>query len=223
VDFDCRQLFGRVSVVMDHAHRLIDYLSLAENLTTIRYGSSLHNSGGNVVKAGQFVIHPDYNRAVMHHDIALINTMTAMDGNLYGKDASLPPANVVPPFGSTARASGWGYPNSATLTISNELMSIRLPILPTYEECHKKFADLGFRLICSNIVCAADLGFADSGLCGRGDAGSPLVDANSKLIGLGSFSYSCGHTNYPNVFTQVAAYVGWISCTTGLSLTELQN
>jgi secreted trypsin-like serine protease len=55
----------------------------------------------------------------------------------------------------------------------------------------------------------------------QGDSGGPVIiqdtDGKYTQIGIVSFGSALSCNNYPNGYTRVASYLGWISAETGLT------
>lgn len=74
-------------------------------------------------------------------------------------------------------------------------------------------------MITSSILCTRGYPNSDQGSC-QGDSGGPLIIGdNSTLVGIVSFGAAQSCTaGYPQGFTRVGPYLGWISNTTGIAL-----
>uniref|UniRef100_A0A7M5XA90 Vitamin K-dependent protein C n=2 Tax=Clytia hemisphaerica TaxID=252671 RepID=A0A7M5XA90_9CNID len=152
-------------------------------------------------------VHPDYNPATFHNDIALIPMNRPVQYTSNIRPACL--VDVAPPAGSEVVISGWGTisaggPQSAILKDTKVNIVSR-------ERCQASFEDA---IITQNMMCAAASG---TDAC-QGDSGGPMVlnqrDANGidqfYLAGIISWGRGCARPDFPGVYTNVANLRGWI-------------
>lgn len=115
----------------------------------------------------------------------------------------------VPFDGNVARVSGWGA-TSSSAWLSSQLNEKEVTIV-YFNDCKYLYEGIQ-NPVTERMVCA---GSRDGGPC-QGDSGDPLV-YNEQLIGLMSWSFGCGDSKYPAVYTDVTKFRGWIADYTGLS------
>lgn len=131
-------------------------------------------------------------------------------------------ARAAPAPGSTLRTYGWGYTGVASVFAprdfdeNNELQ--RSPFDLQYGNvdaldrgsCNKRMREeVPERTICT----VRPRGLAHNVFTCIGDSGGPLVRIIGKreeLVGITSWSKGCGYKDYPDVFTDVTKYRGWI-------------
>jgi trypsin len=116
----------------------------------------------------------------------------------------------VPFEGHIARISGWGSTSSGAW-LSSHIIEKDV-IIVYFNDC--KYLYEGIRdPVTERMFCAVGIG---GGPC-QGDSGDPMV-FNGQLIGLMSWSFGCGDSQYPAVYTDVTRFKGWIADHTGLSV-----
>ncbi|XP_065331644.1 brachyurin-like isoform X2 [Cloeon dipterum] len=160
------------------------------------------------------IIHKLYNDSNLQNDIALLRLIN--------------PVNITGPFINTIRlprvadgsrtfvntnavVSGWGKTSDAGTT-TVQLNFVTLPIISN-TNCSATYTS---EYIKSTMMCAS--GANNKGIC-SGDSGGALVykeaDGQWTQIGIVSFSaFSCH--GYPQGFTRVSSFMGWISNNTGI-------
>ncbi|XP_029171797.1 melanization protease 1-like isoform X2 [Nylanderia fulva] len=155
--------------------------------------------------------HPQYTRAKLQNDIALIKLNSSIDFR---------PENVRPiclPFGTAATlnskkaiVTGWGATEAGPR--SQDLLQAKLPVV-TNEQCKEAYRRS--TQIWHKQLCAGGLRDVDSCF---GDSGGPLqalgiYNGNARIVQYGVVSYGvkeCGTAGIPGVYTSVAHYVDWI-------------
>lgn len=165
---------------------------------SVRYGSSIHKSGGTVVGVQIIKQHPDYKwLLIKRNDISVLK----LEGDINFSTKAMPIDIGTPPgVGTSLMVSGWGAlwllgPSPDQLQ-AVEIKSISL------NDCRTRFN------VDESHICASMIG-KDS--C-YGDSGSPLIDiATKKLVGIVSYGHDCAISAYPGVYTNVDYYRQWIS------------
>jgi trypsin len=111
--------------------------------------------------------------------------------------------------GEVGRVSGWG-----TLSKDNETLPLQLHyaigVTVSREECNKAYEKFGG--ITENMICAA---FLNMGPC-FGDSGDAL-SVDHILIGIVSWSFECGESTHPTVYSNVAVLRSFITEETGVN------
>jgi hypothetical protein len=152
------------------------------------------------------IIHPDYNKTNLDHDIALLQLSTPIEYDGYKSPICLPPANI-DLRGKSLYAAGWGNvrPEVFPSTKPTKLQDI---LLQEVDPCPN------FRIDPKRQLCAS------SALGGRicfGDSGGPLMMQDGEkwmVVGVVSFATDpC--TTGPGGFTRVSYYLKWIQLTIG--------
>ncbi|XP_063593938.1 phenoloxidase-activating factor 1-like [Penaeus indicus] len=155
----------------------------------------------------QVILHPSFNkRAPESDDIALIRLNRRVQFNAGVQTICLPPAglNVGSFLGDRdAIVIGWGHTEN-TMDVQ-VLQKVALPFVD-FATCQR--ANAGEKLV-SGQVCFGGRAGQDS--C-SGDSGGPLFLDTSPgtILGVVSKGGPCGRAGVPAIYTDVAAYRGWI-------------
>ncbi|XP_055903356.1 uncharacterized protein LOC129939382 [Eupeodes corollae] len=169
-------------------------------------------------------VHPDYNEysADKYDDIAIIRLKSIVPFTHFIMPICLPIANDLEGNkfkpGHMFSVSGWGqtdlfdkyYPNIQ----SPIKLKLRVPLVPK-QDCTKLLKPFGVQ-VGRNQLCAGGEYAKDT--C-SGDSGGPLMSFNrkrSRWVAYGVVSYGftrCGMADHPAVYTNVSAYLDWISDT----------
>lgn len=121
---------------------------------TVRAGTDLLQTGGEVIKVTKVIQHSQFNRITYDFDFCLLQLATKL--TLDGKTKAaipLPPANLPIPENTAFLVSGWGY------TLSSESRSkLRAVVVTTDNQdvCNQKYAYDGG--VTGQMVCASDAG-----------------------------------------------------------------
>jgi secreted trypsin-like serine protease len=164
-----------------------------------RIGSNDRNHGGEVLPVLKVVTHPDFDGALLTHDIALVKL------GMPAKAAPIPIAKPVVP-GTGTRLLGWGQtcPQPDACGLPQTLQQLDTTVLGA-GGCHEIDGALE---LCTDSPAGGGACFGDSG-------GPEVVRVESawQLAGLtsrsGNDSSICG--TGPAIYTNVAAYVDWIT------------
>lgn len=160
--------------------------------------------------AESVVVHPDYDRATLAADIALVRLARPVDRAVAD---TIPLYDLAgPSHGSAAYITGWGATQTGGHTVSalhgtdvviEADCSIWADTVPGWDE-HAR-------------ICASG---HPAGFC-QGDSGGPLVVQEggvAMVAGIVSFNSSLGcgaHAAVPDVYTRVSSQVDWIESVTG--------
>lgn len=164
--------------------------------------------------------HPDYNRADLAFDVALIQYDTSR--GIRGRDV----LTILPVrfdrFALTSSAIsrgvpaftyGWGHTEfGGGGEKPDELRGARLSLLSAADcTAQTKFTD--YRR--DSVLCAVEAKTDDGGQACNGDSGGPLItfsdpDGKPTVIGVVSGGFKCGTVGYPSRYTNVAKVLGWI-------------
>ncbi|XP_055857223.1 trypsin beta-like [Episyrphus balteatus] len=186
-------------VVVTAAHCL---QNVAASSLKVRVGSTQWNNGGALVGVASFKNHPNYNSRTMVNDIAIIHLSSAVSLNSNVRTIAL--ASSAPAHGTSAVVTGWGTRSSGASSIPATLQQVNVKIV-SRAQCGSSSYSYGSSQIRETMICAAAPG-KDS--C-QGDSGGPLV-ANGVQVGVVSWGYGCAQSNYPGVYSDVAALRSWV-------------
>ncbi|CAD6244873.1 GSCOCT00013512001.2-RA-CDS [Cotesia congregata] len=186
----------------------------------VKLGSiNLSNDSGEIISIVKIIVHPEFKRPRLYHDIALLKLERGVEfknnvkpGCLYRKFETAP---------DVVWATGWGSRRNGrfAFVIINELMIVKLQTIDNIK-CTMAY---GKTIAVPNgvspsMICAGDtLNHWKSDTC-KGDSGGPIqvyrnFDDSSLLfdiVGITSFGRSCATENIPGVYIRVSHYIDWI-------------
>ncbi|XP_063230510.1 transmembrane protease serine 9-like [Bacillus rossius redtenbacheri] len=193
------ELVGAVTVILG-AHNVQTTEASQVRLTT----STVH-------------IHPQWSRANLKNDVAVIKLPRKIAYNTYIQPIRLPAKSEASKtfVNVEATASGWGRNADSAQSISPELRYMTQPVLAN-SRCNVRF--LG--AIDANHICTSGKG--GIGTC-QGDSGGPLVvtdtDHAKTQVGVVSFGLALGcEVGWPAAYARVTSYLTWIGSTTGIAI-----
>ncbi|KAL0267589.1 UNVERIFIED_CONTAM: hypothetical protein PYX00_009821 [Menopon gallinae] len=173
---------------------------------SVRAGSSLHSSGGEVHRVRRATVHPNYREATSDNDIAMLELATPITPSSGARAVQL--ARSEPRPGERALVSGWGATREGG-GASRTLKSVSVPTI-SRESCQRMY--MRFNTVTENMWCAGyHEGKRDA--C-QGDSGGPAV-VNGRLAGVVSWGAGCARRASPGVYANVARYQDWIAEQTG--------
>ncbi|XP_069752644.1 vitamin K-dependent protein C-like [Narcine bancroftii] len=156
-------------------------------------------------------IHPNFSRATMDSDIALLRLAEAAIFTDFILPVCLPiqimaeEKLLIP--GTKVVVTGWGAMDENNDKIRpSTLLFINIELV-SQMECRNK---LGNR-ITGNMICAGEPSFRKDAC--KGDSGGPMVIVSNGtwfLVGLVSWGEGCGRFQKFGVYTKVANYLEWI-------------
>ncbi|XP_018394847.1 PREDICTED: chymotrypsin-2-like [Cyphomyrmex costatus] len=150
---------------------------------------------------------PEHFNGRFNYDIGLVKVQTPFVFSFLISPANLPKQDEFVETGSTALISGFGvitYPAGKT---TNQLYIVdNIIVNQTY--CNEIYIDLIDAEIYDSQICSIHP-TEEKGIC-FGDSGGPLT-VNGKLVGLVVYTYDCGSSKYPTVYTRVPSYITWIN------------
>ncbi|CAG9859350.1 unnamed protein product [Phyllotreta striolata] len=161
-------------------------------------------TGREVIKANQFIIHEKFDTVKLLDNIALIQLPKKISFNANIQSVKLPDVtDIIDAYiEKEATALGWGRTSDTTQDTSDVLRYQNLTIIPVLM-CELSYA-LNIR---PTQICTT--GVERKGIC-RGDAGAPLV-LDGVLIGIGSYGSTLGCSiGFPSVFTKISSYLSWL-------------
>lgn len=118
---------------------------------SVRAGSSLRNSGGQVASASSITVHPNYNSRELSNDIAVIYLSSALTLGSSVAVIDLPTQGQVIAAGTESVVSGWGtlsFQGSSPL----QLQAVTVPIVEL-SSCASSYSVLGYG-VTSDMICA---------------------------------------------------------------------
>lgn len=179
---------------------------------------NLNSTDGEQIPIKWVTPHAEYNTSTLDSDLMLVllEWPTTMNVPLVKLNAD----KNRPRVGESVAVMGWGDTTVDDFTIeaSDVLMSVDIHVISN-QDCDNSS---GFYFwgessyngqITDNMMCATDEG-QDS--C-QGDSGGPLVIQGSNgdgtddiLVGVVSWGYGCGLSDFPGVYTRISSFYEWI-------------
>lgn len=159
---------------------------------TIRVGSDLKNSGGQVIQVATKLVHPSYDATLPTvKNVALLKIAGTFDQAI----VSVPPSSrgTAPPAGANVGLYGFGQTDAAG-TSSSVLRSVVVQVVsrPACDDAY------GIGYISSDQFCDG-VPQGAKGTC-KGDEGGPVI-ANGQVVGIISDTTFCSKQNFPNIET----------------------
>ncbi|KAJ8719649.1 hypothetical protein PYW08_011824 [Mythimna loreyi] len=181
---------------------------MTANSFTVVLGSNTLFSGGTRIVTHDIVIHPQWNWATIHNDIAILRISSVSFTNVI-QPIALPSGNELNNLfvGQSALASGYGLTvDGGSISPLQSLSSVTLPVI-TNQECAAVYGPA----VVATTICTSGAG--GQGTC-SGDSGGPLVvTSNNKriLVGVVSFGAAAGCSiGLPAAYARVTSYNSWI-------------
>lgn len=204
-------------VVLTAAH----CVSNRENVYIIRAGEWDTQTRNEILKHQErkiksIVIHPDYYRAALYNDIALIFLEDQVILDQHIGIACLPQQGAATVSGTSCWASGWGRDQFGDHSQYQVILKKRELPFVNRNSCQSSLRTtrLGkYFLLHDSFVCAGGKRGIDT--C-QGDGGSPLVCPISNhperyhQIGIVAWGIGCGENGIPGVYVNVALFRNWI-------------
>ncbi|CAK1552769.1 unnamed protein product [Leptosia nina] len=161
-------------------------------------------SGGRRVETNKVLVHENYDKILLHNDIAVIILPTILFTN------SIRPINIAEGnqsyVGDTATAVGFGrtgHSEEDGISRQQQLRFVGLQVIST-NECARVY---GLNYVTNSTLCVS--GSGGRSICG-GDQGGPLI-FNHQVIGVTSINAATGcEKNRPTGFTRVPSFHSWI-------------
>lgn len=187
--------------VLTAAHCLASHSSVSDFRIAI---GSAKLSSSRLVSAVQVVRHEGFDRNSMVNDIALIKLADPIQDMQPVDLADFESEHRALRFSAHASVSGWGSTNYLPKTISDDLLSVEVPII-NRRSCNQSYKGA----VTNKMICAGD---KDADAC-RGDSGGGLVinyKGHKYLEGIVSWGEGCGDRKKPGVYTRIPSYLDWI-------------
>ena len=189
---------------------------IVAGLLNLRQTSSY---GVQQLNVQQIFRHEGFSSTGLINDITLIKLSTPAQFNDAVRPICLPDVSGSqdPFIGQNVRIAGWGYTNSATKQLADQLQQATIQILDLNGDLYggpgcNAWIRRGYSLTNNKQICAMSRDTRiDS--C-QGDSGGPLIsDIKSRwyLFGIVSFGDSvCASSTAAGVYTRVSAFIPWI-------------
>jgi len=156
--------------------------------------------------------HEKYTRSTLHYDVTVLLLNESVPGDL------VPPVRLsdgTKPFEQSGdkRIAGWGSTDEACTQYDTSLRDATVPMGTYGSECQtpgSKTLGATDEFDYASQICAGMYKTGEMQYPGCGDSGGPLMaedEGNWTQVGMVSWSYGIP---YPDVFTRVSHYVGWI-------------
>ncbi|KAJ8976735.1 hypothetical protein NQ317_004286 [Molorchus minor] len=182
--------------------------STSPSVFSVRAGSSIRNSGGEVVSVAEIKHHPEYRKTTLDYDIATLRLSSAID-IATSQAIPLPSPALKPPAGLNSVITGWGATSQGGSS-ADVLQVVEVPII-NQTDCRNAYSTPP---ITDRMFCAGLLGVGGKDAC-QGDSGGPVA-VNGVLVGLVSWGYGCARPESPGVYTSVPALRDWVLEETGI-------
>jgi secreted trypsin-like serine protease len=174
----------------------------------IKYGTNVLSSGGQVLAAQSFVVHPDWNPATYENDVALIQLAQSVQNSVPIKLLEGPDVAKVFYSGVLAVVAGWGLTREGG-DVSDVLRHVGVQVVAN-NTCNGPQSYAG--QIKHGMFCAGFIeGKRDS--C-QGDSGGPFMVFDRKggylLAGVVSWGYGCARANKYGIYSKIPDYADWI-------------
>ena len=198
------------------AAHCMEGISAASNIS-VQAGSNFLSSGGEVIEALRFIVHPEFDALTFDYDIALIELVSPVTADKTGTiDWLSGNESALLPEGASVVVTGWGSTSFGGST-SEDLLKVMVTLqYPNSCVDSSLYTDSE---ITNNMLCA---GVPEGGqdAC-QGDSGGPLIvydNGQAWLAGIVSWGQGCGLADYPGVYTRVAKFDRWIREQIGLPI-----
>ncbi|TRY78901.1 hypothetical protein TCAL_01704 [Tigriopus californicus] len=193
------------SILSDN--RILTAAHCVDGRTYIEVVAGAHNvqqdePDQEVVATLDYTVHENWNFNITSgFDVAVVKLNKPLVLN--DKVGTISRAQADPTIGEKTTAIGWGKPRDSAPGISATLNYVDgLPVISD-EECSLIYGPLSPATLCVSSE-------GGHGTC-SGDSGGPLINVNSELVGITSFTSGEGcELGFPDGFTSVADFNIWI-------------
>lgn len=177
---------------------------------SIRAGSTIRNSGGQVIPAARIIVHELFLKATMDYDVAVIHLVERINTPGARPIPLARASNKPPPVGVMSTIAGWGRLEEGGDTMADRLMVVQVPVL-SQEICRQRY---GQTVITERKFCAGFWGVGGKDAC-QNDSGGPLV-IKGEQTGIISWGAGCARADGPGVYASVPNLRRWIRSKTGI-------
>ena len=189
------------SWVMTAAHCVSGRAASAFSVVLGQHSRAVLNEGEHTRSVAAIVVHPSFDPATLHADIALLElSQPAVLGTRVATIATA----ALPPSSAALRIFGWG----SRVEGGPPVTTLRQATIPRLSAAACAAAHPGS--ISASMFCAGPLaGGLDA--C-QGDSGGPVINPRtSRLVGVTSWGVGCGRPSSPGVYTEVSDFTSWYS------------
>lgn len=154
-----------------------------------------------------------YNPTTLKDDISLIKMDSAIPISSLVKPINLPARSQVSEsyLNTVLTVSGFGLTNANVVSTDLQYTNV---IGISNAECRNVYGSI----ISPSVLCTRGYPNRNQGSC-QGDSGGPLITSAGSVIGVVSFGAAQSCTaGFPQGFTRVGPYLGWINNVTGIEL-----
>jgi secreted trypsin-like serine protease len=170
---------------------------------------------GQIRSIARIITYPGYTDASQGKDAALIELTAPLQLNGTTVKAIKPlnagSATDLTAPGVMATVSGWGLTVEGGTALSDQLLSVQVPIQPL------SAANTAYNMTITEDQLAAGTATGGKDSC-QGDSGGPLVvTANGEpaLAGIVSWGDGCGRANVPGLYARITSFARWMDTYAG--------
>jgi secreted trypsin-like serine protease len=161
-------------------------------------------SASSMVSVAAIMRHEQFDRNSMANDIALLELAAPATGMQPVRLADLKIERVALEIRAEAKVSGWGHIQFERRELSDDLLTVSLPLVER-KSCNQRYAGS----VRETMICAGAQG---RDAC-EGDSGGGLVLLHRNIAyleGIVSWGEGCGEPGRFGVYTRIPAYRDWI-------------
>ncbi|KAE8331507.1 trypsin-like cysteine/serine peptidase domain-containing protein [Aspergillus sergii] len=180
------------------------FAQLSAKQLKVRVGSANHSQGGTVVPVSKIIRHPNWDRATLNADYAILH----LRQDALVTAALLPETDPASTNGLAVRVAGWGRQDYTSVTTPKMLQTADMLIVDR-STCNSAWKDIN--PITPTMICvSSNEAMPGTSVC-QGDNGGPIVDeARLTLYGVVSLNAKCSAAPRPNIASSVFKVKGWI-------------
>lgn len=176
---------------------------------TVRVGSTLSTSGGQVIAVSRIILHPQWNGNGRSYDNDIALVQVASSPTVANARAiALPASNINIPDLATVSVTGWGATREGGSGIAT-LQAVSMPHVEINRCAALYRRNILAPPVTAVMLCAGVEGIGGKDAC-QGDSGGPAV-WNNQLVGVVSWGIGCGRPGFPGVYAKVSSYITWIN------------
>jgi len=178
-----------------------------------RVGSTVYNSGGQIIKVDKYVIHPQYNGDILDFDFGIVSFAAGVE-IILGPNVQVIKlsSGEDPAVGSSIIVSGWGVLTETSSSVPTILQEVSLPVWDN-DRCRSVYS-----FVTPRQTCCGGTSIGGTSAC-FGDSGGPVVqEFGSSLVqyALVSGGNSCTQPNIPGIYAKISSVRPWITEQTGV-------
>lgn len=207
--------------VLTAAHCMKDISPFNLNQLKIKVGLTSQSSPG--IRLQQFNVlriirHPNYNASNLDYDYALIEISGRFSFNNWVQPVALAgPGSSAQAVGNTVKVSGWGWTTPGSVSPSNSLRAVNVPIISnSAADTQLDATSPSHHPITARMIATGAVNSSRLGAC-HGDSGGPLVykPAGQPAVQIGVVSWGVsrcnGGINSPSIYARVSSVKSWIN------------